>query len=423
MGDGRKQETACGRSAEGESDLANLMDYMAWRGEFGLDASPWNEVDALAMANLSYIDFEGITDGVGRTLAEAKRMELARAADTAGFEGQKAQFEAMADSRRFGEIRMHHFISLTDAEKQIQFSATCYDLPDGTLCIAFRGTDGTFVGWREDFNMSWQSTVPAQEAAVLYLTRAAELDQRPIRLVGHSKGGNLAAYAAACCEAKVQDRLLEICSFDGPGMDPEIFSGAGYQRIAGRIRSFVPQTSVVGMLMEYHRNYTVVFSDASGISQHDPLTWQVLGSRFVTREKIDETAEMIRDTLHEWLVKKDREERGEMVGTLFDLFETTKATTLREIRGERLRSLTSVALGTRDMDPHSRKAIAKLVGLFLSLGFDNLAERYRLKRGEPKAEPAAESKPGPETENGKKAGANSEEEAESKLDAGSEGML
>lgn len=403
--------------------MANLMDYMAWRGEFGLDASPWNEVDALAMANLSYIDFEGISNAGGRTLAEAKQMELARITDVADFESRKAQFEAMADSRRFGEIRMHHFISLTDVEKQIQFSATCYDLPDGTLCVAFRGTDGTFVGWREDFNMSWQSTVPAQEAAVLYLSRAAELDQRPIRLVGHSKGGNLAAYAAACCETKVQDRLLEIDSFDGPGMDPEIFDGEGYQRIAGRIRSFVPQTSVVGMLMEYHRNYTVVFSDASGINQHDPLTWQVLGSRFVTREKIDANAEMISDTLHEWLAQTDREERGEMVETLFDLLENTKATTLREIRGERLRSLTSVALGTRELNPNTRKVITKLVGLFLSLGFDNLAERYRLKRAEPKTEPAEEAKPEPEAENGPEAGVNSEEEAESKLDAGSEGML
>ena len=366
--------------------MANLMDYMAWRGEFGLDASPWNEVDALAMANLSYIDFEGISNAGGRTLAEAKQMELARITDVADFESRKAQFEAMADSRRFGEIRMHHFISLTDVEKQIQFSATCYDLPDGTLCVAFRGTDGTFVGWREDFNMSWQSTVPAQEAAVLYLSRAAELDQRPIRLVGHSKGGNLAAFAAACCSREIQDRVQEIYSFDGPGMAPGVFSSEGYQRIVGKIHSYVPQTSIVGMMMEYHRNYTVVRSSASGMAQHDPLTWQVYGPHFETVEKIDGNAEVISDTLHGLLDKTNRQERAQMVDTLFDLLENTRVTNVKEMREERLRTLTGMAMGTLDLSPEARKAITRLVSLFLSLGFGNLTERYLPRRSELKKE-------------------------------------
>ena len=354
--------------------MANLMDYMAWRGEFGLDASPWNEVDALAMANLSYIDFEGISNAGGRTLAEAKQMELARITDVADFESRKAQFEAMADSRRFGEIRMHHFISLTDVEKQIQFSATCYDLPDGTLCVAFRGTDGTFVGWREDFNMSWQSTVPAQEAAVLYLSRAAELDQRPIRLVGHSKGGNLAAYAAACCETKVQDRLLEIDSFDGPGMDPEIFDGEGYQRIAGRIRSFVPQTSVVGMLMEYHRNYTVVFSDASGINQHDPLTWQVLGPHFVEAEKRSTASILTETTLRQWLRELSEEKRRQFVNSLFSLLEATGASTFDQIKQDKLGAIMSMKKMISSMPREQRESVWNALMELLKAGSDNVMQ-------------------------------------------------
>ena len=237
------------------------------------------------MANLSYLDFHGLGDERGWTLADAKRLELVQDTDVANFEGRKQQFLAMADTVRFGDIRMHHFISLTDEDEELQFSATCYDLPDGTLCIAFRGTDGTLVGWREDFNMSWQSVVPAQEAAVYYLEKAAELDDRPLCLVGHSKGGNLAAYAAACSRPEVQDRLKAVYSFDGPGMSPDIFQSEGYQRVVDRIHSFVPQTAIVGMMMEYHRKYTVVKSDASGIAQHDPLTWQVYGPRFETVEK------------------------------------------------------------------------------------------------------------------------------------------
>ena len=113
--------------------MANLMDYMVWRGDIGFDISPWNDVDALAMANLCYLNFQGIDNDRGWTLAEAKRLELVRETIVSCFEGRKAQFEAMADTVRFGGIRMHHFITLTDEEQGLQFSATCYDMPDGTL--------------------------------------------------------------------------------------------------------------------------------------------------------------------------------------------------------------------------------------------------------------------------------------------------
>ena len=372
--------------------MANAMDYLVWRGDISLEASPWNPVDALMMSNLCYLDFRGIADERGWTLAQAKRQGLVQETMVANYDGRRAQFEAMADSARFGRIRMHHFISLTDEEQELQFSATCYDLPDGTLCVGFRGTDGTFVGWREDFNMSWQTSVPAQEAAVFYLEKAAGLDERPIRVVGHSKGGNLAAYAAACCSEQVQKRLKEVWSFDGPGMAPEIFESEGYRRIVGKIRSYVPQTCIVGMMMEYHREYTVVRSDAAGINQHDPLTWQVLGPRFETVEKIDANAEMVSEILHGLLKETDREERAEMVDTLFRLLENTKASNVNEMMGERLRTLTGMAKGTRDLNPEARKAIGRLVGLFVSLGFDNLTERVRLRRSEARPEEDPDSK-------------------------------
>jgi len=355
--------------------LANLMDYLTWRGEFGFDVTPWNDVDALIMANVCYLDFHGTDDARGWTLAEAKRLELVRATADSGHPARRAQFEAMADTARFGDVRMHHFMNYLDDKTETQFSATCYDMPDGTLCVAFRGTDGTFVGWKEDFNMSYESPVPAQEAAVYYLERVTELDDRPIRLVGHSKGGNLAAYAAACASEKTQERLEAIYSFDGPGFDPEVFGSEGYARVVDRIHSLVPQTSIVGMLMEYHRNYTVVKSSATGIAQHDPMTWQVIASRFETVPEIDENAQMISDTLHQWLEKSNREERAKMVEALFEILGSAKLTNVGDVRTSGGRSLWMMLTGAYELDPESWKNAMRLIRLFLSLGFGNMADR------------------------------------------------
>ena len=175
----------------------------------------------------------------------------------------------MAESNRCCDFRMHHAIALTDPEMKMQFSAMCVDLPDGTMCVAFRGTDNTIVGWREDFDMAYQTIVPAQEAAVYYLAQAAASTGRPLRIVGHSKGGNLAMYASSLVGHSVQDGILEIDSFDGPGMNTAMAVNEGYLRIKPKIRSYIPQSSIIGLLMEYVQPYTVVRSTVTGI-HHDP---------------------------------------------------------------------------------------------------------------------------------------------------------
>ena len=260
--------------------MANMIDYLVWRGELMLEASPWNEVDGLLLATLSYLNFHGIQHPKGWTLEELKRLDAVIPSTSSSYPLRKQAFEGMADSIRFGKSRVHHFIAMTDETKTMQFSAMCVDLPDGTMGVAFRGTDNTMIGWREDFNMAYQTRVPGQIAAEYYLTRAAQATDKPLRVTGHSKGGNLAVYAAASVAPEIQDRIVSLQVYDGPGMNREISSGEGYERIRDKIRSYIPQTSIIGLLMDYYQPYTVVKSTAGGISQHDPMTWQVYGKHF-----------------------------------------------------------------------------------------------------------------------------------------------
>ena len=360
--------------------MANMLDYLGWRGDIGLETSPWCPVDALLFATLSYLDFHGIDTPEGWTMREAKRIDLAIEGKSDRHWHRKQMFDAMADSVRFGEARMHHMIVLTDEEKEMQFSALCVDVPDGSMCIAFRGTDNTIVGWKEDFNMAYQNQVPAQEAATYYLYRAAESTDRPVRLVGHSKGGNLAMYAAANVDEQTRQRVESIWSFDGPGMNDEVFATAGYAAIRDRIHAYVPQGSIIGLLMNYPRPYTVVRSTASGLTQHDPMTWQVYGPDFEKLEAVDASASLIQETLHDWLRNSTPEQRGIFVEAMFRYVDSTGATRMSDLTGEKLRSLRQMMSNRKEVDPASRKEFTRQLAQAVAMGFGNAVEMVRSRK-------------------------------------------
>ena len=362
--------------------MANMIDYLVWRGELTLEASPWNEVDGLLLATLSYLNFHGIQHPKGWTLEELKRLDAVIPSTSSSYPLRKQAFEGMADSIRFGRSRVHHFIAMTDETKTMQFSAMCVDLPDGTMGVAFRGTDNTMIGWREDFNMAYQTRVPGQIAAEYYLTRAAQATDKPLRVTGHSKGGNLAVYAAASVAPEVQDRIVSLQVYDGPGMNREISSGEGYGRIRDKIRSYIPQTSIIGLLMDYYQPYTVVKSTAGGISQHDPMTWQVYGKHFEELPSIDRTAGLICETLHEWLQNSTPEQRGAFVDAMFQMADGINATKMSDITNEKLRSMWKMFGTRKEIDPELRRVFSRLTAQAVTLGFGNVVERVRGKREE-----------------------------------------
>ena len=333
--------------------MANMIDYLVWRGELTLEASPWNEVDGLLLATLSYLNFHGIQHPKGWTLEELKRLDAVIPSTSSSYPLRKQAFEGMADSIRFGKSRVHHFIAMTDETKTMQFSAMCVDLPDGTMGVAFRGTDNTMIGWREDFNMAYQTRVPGQIAAEYYLTRAAQATDRPLRVTGHSKGGNLAVYAAASVAPEVQDRIVSLQVYDGPGMNREISSGEA-----------------------------VVKSIAGGISQHDPMTWQVYGKHFEELPGIDRTAGLICETLHEWLQNSTPEQRGAFVDAMFQMADGINATKMSDITNEKLRSMWKMFGSRKEIDPELRRVFSRLTAQAVTLGFGNVVERVRGKREE-----------------------------------------
>ena len=181
----------------------------------------------------------------------------------------EAHLKALRENRRYANMTLKGYVQQTDPVEEKQFAAITVETMDGLHYLAYRGTDSTLIGWKEDLNMSFQTTVPAQREAVEYLNRAAEMLAGELRLGGHSKGGNLAAYAASFCESQVQQRIRSVSNNDGPGFASSILEQQGYQRIKQRIHTFLPQSSVIGMLLGHEEEYTVIPRTQRGLMQHD----------------------------------------------------------------------------------------------------------------------------------------------------------
>ena len=301
-----------------------MLDYIAWRGDILFSQLGMNEVDGLILSTLSYMDFGGVVTEdlqVVVPLETAARVVLDSPDPRSRCRHEKdlALLRAAAESDRFGQMGMTFYRSVFDAAEETQFAAVTFLPDDGTAVLVFRGTDNTLVGWKEDFNMSFQRSIPAQRLAQEYVQRFAAAYPGRMHLAGHSKGGNLAVYAGAKCGQLVQHRVVDVFNFDGPGFGGWMLEEPGYQQIVPRIRTFLPQFSVFGMMLERMENYRVIMSNAVGLLQHEPYTWQVLGRGFVPGNELTESSLLLDRTLSTWLEGLSNEERSEFFDGLFSL--------------------------------------------------------------------------------------------------------
>ena len=365
--------------------MANILDYLDWRGDLTLAQSPFNEVDALLLAELSFIEFEGIVPppelGRGLRLRDAAKAYFARRKNHSDDMGLlvpgdiPAMLRAMANSRRFGDMMINAFEERIDEALEQQFAAVTLDLGDGTVYVSFRGTDDTLVGWKENLNMSFLAEVPAQERAIRYLERIArQYPDRGLRVGGHSKGGNLAIYSAVKCTETVQDRIVGVYNNDGPGFLSDLSATAAHRRIADRIRTVVPQSSVVGMLLEHEKNVQVVHSTYEGIMQHDGFSWEVRGTQFVHLDDFSREGKLFDETIDAWADALTPQQRESFADALYEILTATGARTLSELGGEKLKSAVSILKSYKSLDRETREALSGAFRLLLRLGAKNVVE-------------------------------------------------
>lgn len=266
--------------------MSNILDYVRTYGNETFLERHFSSADALVLAQLAYMDWSsavpGLKDEKGFiTLHEALYIgDLEPMIRGSVFkQGNRELFFQTANSRRFGNMKLNYYIDIWNEEANVQLSALTFLLPCGRACVTFRGTDESLNGWKESFSMVYRFPVPAQEYAMAYLERVAELTDAPFIICGHSKGGNLGVYAAACCTQKVRKRIRRIYNFDGPGFWDEFLKDYRYQEIKPLIRKYVAPESFIGLLLKDEVRTFMVSCKSKGMQQHDPYQWELFGGR------------------------------------------------------------------------------------------------------------------------------------------------
>ena len=305
------------------------------------DERPFCQVDSLVLSSIAYTFFpkeilpEGDWNGIHfANLLKAEYFEQM----FHGIWNGKSCLElliALACSPRFRDTLICGYTQKYDAATEKQFSAVTFRLTPDTSYIAFRGTDSSIIGWKEDFNMSFIRPIPSQLEAAEYVNETIKYSRRKIRLGGHSKGGNLAIYAAVKAKPSLKRRIIAVYNNDGPGFDREMIESEEYRQMLPKIKTIVPEHSVVGMLLEHEEKYMIVKSSQTGIMQHDAMSWQVCGNRFETVKSVDRTSRMLNEALSNWINGLSRMQRSEFVETLFAIITSSGAVNLSDLSADR----------------------------------------------------------------------------------------
>jgi hypothetical protein len=279
---------------------------------------------------------------------------------------------ALGQTARFGGCELHRFVNHIDVSQEKQFAAVTVILGDGSAFIAYRGTDATLVGWKEDFNMGFSEVVPAQIEAVSYLENTARQTRCPLRTGGHSKGGNLAVYAAAFSGEKNRRRIIEIYNNDGPGFHRQVIESDGFRDIQSRVRSFVPQSSVVGMLLEHREEYTVIKSSQIGIMQHDLYSWEVTHNDMVRLDRVTQESRFVDQTLREWINGLDSERRRQFADTLYTILSAAQAKSIPELTTDWFKSAGRILRSIKNIDDSTRTLMSKTLAALLHAARNNI---------------------------------------------------
>lgn len=396
--------------------MADMLDYLDWRGDIPFSADPFNEVDSLILSEVAYVDFGGIVPGLDDrvdteiltrdripviSVSEAVRRfwrlhteEEVKSSNTL-YKMAPYVLDKLCSGARFGEMYLGGYVNKVSSEKNEQMAAITYFLSDGSAFTAFRGTDDTLIGWKEDFTFSFMKETAGQKSAEEYLnsmygkvekacipvTEKSSFTESeadfPIRVGGHSKGGNFAVFAASFCAPEIRKRIVRIYNNDGPGLLEEVTQTDSYTEILPRVHSVVPEESLFGILLDSGYYHKVVKSSQKGLWQHDALSWQIKRNHFEEADRISEGSLMLKKTIESWVYGMSPEERRETVDVIFTLLEDAGMENVSEFSTEQFLGIPELLHAYGDLSGEEKHMLHETIGGLVRSGASSLTKELQ----------------------------------------------
>lgn len=302
--------------------METLADYVKWMGDLDFEHRPLCEADAMVLCVISYFDLSPLfTDGQQEVpLRECVKMideGRARLLIVGGDLGNMALFDAAVRTERFGALMVSDYTDITQRTPALQFSAVTFTDPGRFSFIAFRGTDSSLAGWKENFMISFTQT-RSQQLAENYVHDRMERGGKWY-IAGHSKGGNLALYAACRLSDEELARVEHVYMLDGPGLCPEVMDSGLIRRVDPVTTRIIPEFDVIGKLFEPGITDTrIVKSFREGIMQHSLPSWLVDHGKLALTEKNASRSLRLNEVMDSWIENRPMKDRAVFVDELFD---------------------------------------------------------------------------------------------------------
>ena len=322
--------------------MGNLITYVQQYGAQTFEDKSLTDIDVLVLTEIAYLPFDEIVpksfditeaislEQLGKEFETIKEKEHEN--NPFMITSERIELlEVVSKSQRYKEIKVFGFMNDIDDERTKQFAAVCYQWEEENRWIIFRGTDETLIGWKEDFMMTYSDLIPAQTDAIEYLKKQAETFSGTLNVSGHSKGGNLSLYASAMQEEAIQNRIEQIYCWDSPGVHRSILGTEGYQRVVSKAKRYIPQDSIVGLMLESQVPYHIIESQGSGISQHSALMWNIEEDHFVELTELTKNSQLMDQTFKQWTEVVSDEDLKLFFDTFFDLIFEMGVETVNDV--------------------------------------------------------------------------------------------
>ena len=361
--------------------MKNMLDYIKEFGHVSFEERAFSEIDALVLTELEYLPLEKVvpSDENGEDFVTVKeiaeymqehKQELFAENPMMITEERHEVSQVIADAPRFQSLKFFGVVSVWDKDTTKQFAAVTVEVEPSVRLVVFRGTDETLIGWKEDFLMTYSPLVAAQTDAKEYLAKQASLFDGDLMVSGHSKGGNLAIYAAATQEEDVQLRIVDIFCFDSPGLYRSVLETKGYQNIVPLAMRYIPQDSLVGLMLESEVPYVIVKSNATGAMQHSAMTWEIEDGQFIKMEKLTKNSQLNHQTFKKWTESVSDEELELFWNVFFELLFSVGIDTVNDLYGQFMHYVQEFLKAAGNMDEEKRELLTRIALLLVSTRFE-----------------------------------------------------